>query len=84
MKVFIIAKSDNEFKIIKYIENNAVLYMVPKGDIRIVKEPANCDALVFDEDNITTAREVITLNSLCKRAIFGFMERQYPCLTLNY
>lgn len=83
MKVFIIAKSDNEFKIIKYIENNAVLYMVPKGDIRIVKEPANCDALVFDEDNITTAREVITLNSLCKKSYIWIYGTAIPLFDIE-
>lgn len=68
MKIFLITKSENEFKIIKYIENNAILYAFPQKSIQIVHEPANCDAIIFDEDNIVNAKEVIISNNLCKKS----------------
>lgn len=68
MKVHIIASSDNKFKIAKYIENNAVLYAFPKKNIQIVNDPDNCDSLVFDEENIASARDIIVQKGVCDKS----------------
>lgn len=74
MRIFLIAKDGNIFKIKKYVENNAVLYAVSRESIQIVDDPVGCDAFIFDEENIASAKDVITKNNLCGKSyiwIFG-------------
>lgn len=68
MKVYIIANNDNKFKIIKYIENNAMLYAFSKKNIQTVNDPDDCDSLVFDEENIANARDIITQKGVCDKS----------------
>jgi len=68
MRVYIIANDDNKFKIAKYVENNAVLYAFPKKDIQIVNDPHDCDSLVFDEENIVNARDIIVQKEICNKS----------------
>ena len=57
MRIFLIAKDGNIFKIKKYVENNAVLYAVSRESIQIVDDPVGCDAFIFDEENIASAKD---------------------------
>ena len=74
MRIFLIAKDSNAFKIKKYVVNNAVLFNVSKESIKFVDTPADCGTLIFDEESISTAKDIIHANKLCKDSyiwIFG-------------
>ena len=78
MKIKIIARENDQSKIMRYIENNALMYAVDPASIAFVDDAALCDRLVFDEYSAIAAKPAVREHHLQDRSYVWIYDTAIP------